>query len=130
MKTENTSILLAALLTIALSGLMIASVLVISTAKAQSNTTEMNATSNATSNTSSSSDDPVVMQTDAAIGAIKDGKTDEGRKHLLEAEKLMEGRPSIADSEKRIEAAIKALNEGDSNGSISQAEEAKKSLVA
>jgi hypothetical protein len=130
MKTENTSILLAALLTIALSGLMIASVLVISTAKAQSNTTEMNATSNATSNTSSSSDDPVVMQTDAAIIAIKDGKTDEGRKHLLEAEKLMEGRPSIADSEKRIEAAIKALNDGDSNGSISQAEEAKKSLVA
>jgi hypothetical protein len=130
MKTENTSILLAALLTIALSGLMIASVLVISTAKAQSNTTEMNATSNATSNTSSSTDDPVVVQTDAAIIAIKDGKTDEGRKHLLEAEKLMEGRPSIADSEKRIEAAIKALNDGDSNGSISQAEEAKKSLVA
>jgi hypothetical protein len=130
MKTENTSILLAALLTIALSGLMIASVLVISTAKAQSNTTEMNATSNATSYTSSSTDDPVVVQTDAAIIAIKDGKTDEGRKHLLEAEKLMEGRPSIADSEKRIEAAIKALNDGDSNGSISQAEEAKKSLVA
>jgi hypothetical protein len=130
MKTENTSILLAALLTIALSGLMIASGLVISTAKAQSNTTEMNATSNATSYTSSSTDDPVVVQTDAAIIAIKDGKTDEGRKHLLEAEKLMEGRPSIADSEKRIEAAIKALNDGDSNGSISQAEEAKKSLVA
>ena len=65
-----------------------------------------------------------------AIIAIKNGKIDEGRKHLLEAEKLMEGRPSIADSEKRIEAAIKALNDGDSNGSISQAEEAKKSLVA
>ena len=130
MKTENTRILLVALLTITLSGLMIASGLVIPTAKAQSNATEMNATSNATSNTSSSTDDPVVVQTDAAIIAIKDGKTDEGRKHLLEAEKLMEGRPSIADSEKRIEAAIKALNDGDSNGSISQAEEAKKSLVA
>ena len=130
MKTENTSILLAALLTIALSGLMIASGLVISTATAQSNTTEMNATSNATSNTSSSSDDPVVMQIDTAIGAIKGGKTDEGRKHLLEAEKLMEGTPSIADSEQRIEAAIKALNDGDSNGSISQAEEAKKPMVA
>ena len=129
MKTENTRILLVALLTITLSGLMIASGLVISTAKAQSNATEMNATSNATSNTSASTDDPVVVQTDAAIIAIKDGKTDEGRKHLLEAEKLMEGRPSIADSEKRIEAAIKALNDGDSNGSIGQAEEAKKSLV-
>jgi hypothetical protein len=130
MKTENTRILLVALLTITLSGLMIASGLVISTAKAQSNATEMNTTSNATSDTSSSTDDPVVVQIDAAIIAIKDGKTDEGRKHLLEAEKLMEGRPSIADSEKRIEAAIKALNDGDSNGSISQAEEAKKSLVA
>ena len=129
MKTENTRILLVALLTITLSGLMIASGLVISTAKAQSNATEMNATSNATSNTSSSTDDPVVVQTDAAIIAINDGKTDQGKKHLLEAEKLMEGRPSIADSEKRIEAAIKALNDGDSNASIGQAEEAKKSLV-
>ena len=130
MKTENTRILLVALLTITLSGLMIASGLVRSTAKAQSNTTEMNATTNETSNTRSSTDDPVVVQTDAAIIAINDGKTDQGKKHLLEAEKLMEGRPSIADSEKRIEAAIKALNDGDSNGSLSQAEEAKKSLVA
>ena len=71
MKTENTSILLAALLTIALSGLMIASGLVISTVTAQSNTTEMNATSNATSNTSSSSDDPVVMQIDTGYRCYK-----------------------------------------------------------
>ena len=129
MKTKNTNILPLALLTTALLGLMIASGSVISTATAQSNTTT-NATTNATTNTSSSTDDPVVVQIDAAISAIKDGKTDEGRKHLFEAEKLMEGKPSIADSEKRIEAAIKALKDGDANGSISQAEEAKKSLVA
>jgi hypothetical protein len=130
MKTKNTNILPLALLTTALLGLMIALGSVISTATAQSNTTATNATTNANKNTSSSSDDPIVVQIDAAISAIKDGKTDEGRKHLFEAEKLMEGKPSIADSEKRIEAAIKALKDGDANGSISQAEEAKKSLVA
>ena len=130
METKNTNILPMALLTTALLGLMVASGSVISTATAQSNTTATNATTNATTNTSSSTDDPVVVQIDAAISAIKDGKTDEGRKHLFEAEKLMEGKPSIADSEKRVEAAIKALSDGDANGSISQAEEAKKSLVA
>ena len=74
MKTENTSILLAALLTITLSGLMIASGLVISTATAQSNTTEMNATSNTTSNTGSSTDDPIVVQTDASYNCYKEWK--------------------------------------------------------
>ena len=130
MKTKNTNILSAALLATALSGLMIVSGMVVSTATAQSNTTEMNATTNATMKASSSSDDPVVTYIDAAIGAIKEEKTDEGRKHLLEAEKLLEGKPYVADSEKRIEAAIKALKDGDSNGSISQAEEAKKLLTA
>src|SRR5215208_5874860 len=122
MKTRNTNILHVALLTTDLLGLMIASGFVISTATAQTNSTSIK--------TNSSSDNTVVVQIDAAIRAIKDGKTGEGRKHLFEAEKLMEGKPSIADSEKRVEAAIKALSDGDSNGSISQAEEAKKSLVA
>ena len=134
MKTKNSNILPLALLTTALLGLMIASGFVISAATAQSNTTETNATTNATTNsttkTSSSSNDPIVIQIDAAISAINDGKTDEGRKSLFEAEKLMEGKPSIADSEKRVEGAIKALSDGDSSGSISQAEEAKKSLAS
>lgn len=129
MKTRNTNVLSAALLATALSGLMIVSGMVVSTATAQSNTTEMNAT-NATMKASSSSDDPVAMHIDAAIAAIKDGKTDEGRKHLLEAENVLEGKPSVADSEKSIEAAIKALKDGDSNGSMSQAQEARKSLTA
>lgn len=138
MKTKNSNILPLALLTTALLGLMIASGFVISAATAQSNTTETNATTNATTNsttnsttkTSLSSNDPIVIQIDAAISAINDGKTDEGRKSLFEAEKLMEGKPSIADSEKRVEGAIKALSDGDSSGSISQAEEAKKSLAS
>ncbi len=132
METKKSNILPVASLIAALLGLMIASGFIVSIATAQSNTTEANSTNSATAiaNTNSSSDDPIVAQIDAAIGAIKDGKSDEGRKHLFEAEKLMEGKPSIADSEKRVEAAIKALSDEDSNGSISQAEEAKKSLVA
>jgi hypothetical protein len=137
METKKSNILPVASLSLiaaALLGLMIAFGFIVSTATAQSNTTEANSTNSATAttntNTNSSSDNPIVAQIDAAIGAIKDGKSDEGRKHLFEAEKLMEGKPSIADSEKRVEAAIKALSDGDSNGSISQAEEAKKSLVA
>ena len=134
MKTKNSNILPLALLTTAVLGLMIASGFVISAATAQSNTTATNATTNATTNsttnTSLSSNDPIVIQIDAAISAINDGKTDEGRKSLFEAEKLMEGKPSIADSEKRVEAAIKALSDGDTNGSVSQAEEAKKSLAS
>ena len=132
METKKSNILPVASLIAALLGLMIASGFIVSIATAQSNTTEANSTNSATAiaNTNSSSDDPIVAQIDAAISAIKDGKSDEGRKHLFEAEKLMEGKPSIADSEKRVEAAIKALSDEDSNGSISQAEEAKKSLVA
>jgi hypothetical protein len=130
MKTKNTNILPVTLLTAALLGLMMASGFVVSTATAQSNTTEMNTTTNTTTNTSSSSDDPAVVQIDAAIAAIKDGKTDEGRKYLFEAEKLMEGNPSIADAENRVEAAIKALKDGDFKGSVNQAEEARKSLDA
>jgi hypothetical protein len=130
MKTKSTNILPVTLLTTALLGLMMALGFVVSTATAQPNATEMNTTANTTTNTSSSSADPVVVQIDAAIAAIKDGKSDEGRKYLFEAEKLMEGNPSIADAEKRVEAAIKALSDGDSNESVNQAEEAKKSLVA
>jgi len=130
MKTKSTNILPVTLLTTALLGLMMASGFVVSTAIAQPNATEMNTTTNTTTNTSSSSADPVVVQINAAIAAIKDGKSDEGRKYLFEAEKLMEGNPSIADAEKRVEAAIKALSDGDSDGSVNQAEEAKKSLVA
>jgi hypothetical protein len=130
MKTKNKNILPVTLLTTALLGLMVASGFVVSTSTAQSNTTAMNTTTNTTTKTSSSSADPVVVKIDAAIAAIKDGKSDEGRKYLFEAEKLMEGNPTIADAEKRVEAAIKALSDGDSNGSVNQIEEARKSLVA
>lgn len=81
MKTKNVNILPVTLLTAALLGLMIASGFAVSIAAAQSNTTAMNTTTNTTTNTStsSSSTDPVVVQIDAAIAAIKDGKSDEGK---------------------------------------------------
>jgi hypothetical protein len=69
------------------------------------------------------------MHIDSAISAIKSGDNDEGRKQLLEAEKSLEGVTSAVDAEKRIEAALKILKDGDSNGSISQAEEAKRLAV-
>jgi hypothetical protein len=93
----------------------------------QSNDASTSATTAAES--SSSSNDAVIMHIDSAISAIKSGDNDEGRKQLLQAEKLLEGVASAVDSEKRIEAALKILKDGDSNGSISQAEEAKKLLT-
>jgi len=130
MKTNNTNILSATILiTGAIAGLILMSNIVLSSATMQSNgDTSTSATTAAES--SSSSTDPVIMHIDSAISSIKSGDNDEGRKQLLEAEKLLEGVESAVDAEKRIEAALKILKDGDSNGSISQADEAKKLLTA
>lgn len=125
MKTNNIGILPAILITGAITGLILMSNIVLSSATMQSNgDTTMTSTA-----TTKSSNDQVIMHIDSAISAIKSGDNDKGRKQLLEAEKLLEGVESAVDSEKRIEAAIKTLKDGDSNGSISQAEQAKKSLT-
>ncbi len=125
MKTNNVGILPAILITGAIAGLILMSNIVLSSATMQSNgDTTMTSTA-----TTKSSNDQVIMHIDSAISAIKSGDNDKGRKQLLEAEKLLEGVESAVDSEKRIEAAIKTLKDGDSNGSISQAEQAKKSLT-
>jgi hypothetical protein len=127
MKTNNTNILSATLITGAIAGLILMSNIVLSSGTMQSD--EDSSTTSATS-TTKSSNDQVIMHIDAAISAIKSGDNDKGRLELLQAEKLLEGVESAVDSEKRIEAAIKILKDGDSNGSISQAEQAKKSLTA
>jgi hypothetical protein len=125
MKNNNVHILPAILITGAITGLILMSNIVLSSATMQSNgDTTMTSTA-----TTKSSNDQVIMHIDSAISAIKSGDNDKGRKQLLEAEKLLEGVESAVDSEKRIEAAIKTLKDGDSNGSISQAEQAKKSLT-
>jgi hypothetical protein len=127
MKTNNTHILSATLITGAIAGMILMSNIVLSNATTmQSNNTG----TTAATTTTKSSNDQVIMHIDAAISAIKSGDNDKGRTHLLEAEKSLEGVKSAVDSEKRIEAAIKILKDGDSNGSISQAEQAKKLLTA
>jgi hypothetical protein len=128
MKTNNAHILSSILITGAIVGLILMSNIVLSNATMQSN--DDASTTATTTSTTKSSNDQVIMHIDAAISAIKGGDNNEGRKQLLEAEKLLEGVKSAVDAEKRIEAAIKILKDGDSNGSISQAEESKKLLTA
>jgi hypothetical protein len=148
MKTNNTNLLSAILITGAVAGLMLNSNIVLSSATLQSNdagtiatttTTTGNMTSNATTGAmpgnattagNMTSNDQVIMHIDAAITAIKSGDNDKGKQQLLESEESLEGVQSAVDAEKRVEAAIKALKDGDSNGSISQAEEAKKLLTS
>ena len=131
MKTNNTNILSTILITGAIAALILMSNIVLSSATMPSNgDTSTSATTATTTSTTKSSNDKVIMNIDSAISSIKSGDNDEGRKQLLEAEKLLEGVESAVDAEKRIEAALKILKDGDSNGSISQAEEAKKLLTA
>ncbi len=125
MKTINVSIVPTILITGAIAGLILMSNIVLSSATMQSN----GDTTTTSTATTKSSNDQVIMNIDSAISAIKSGDNDKGRKQLLEAEKSLEGVASAVDAEKRIEAALKILKDGDSNGSISQAEEAKKLLT-
>lgn len=92
------------------------------------NSSISNSSSTTANNATSTSDNPVVQSIDAAIKAIKDGDKDSGKKLLLKAEEALEGKSDLADAEKRVEASLAALKDGDNNAAISHAEEAKKSL--
>ena len=92
------------------------------------NSSISNSSSTTVNNATSTSDNPVVQSIDAAIKAIKDGDKDSGKKLLLKAEEALEGKSDLADAEKRVEASLAALKDGDNNAAISHAEEAKKSL--
>jgi len=92
------------------------------------NSSISNSSSTTANNTTSTSDNPVVQSIDAAIKAIKDGDKDSGKKLLLKAEEALEGKSDLVDAEKRVEASLAALKDGDNNAAISHAEEAKKSL--
>lgn len=76
----------------------------------------------------STSNQSIGQQIDSAITAIQGGNTDDGRKQLLQSEKLLEDMPSASAAEKHIEAALQALKQADNTGSITHAEEAKKML--
>ena len=93
------------------------------------NSSSMFSTSNSTTaNNTTPSNNPVVQSIDTAIKAIKDGDKDTGKKSLLKAEEALEGKSDLVDAEKRVEASLAALKDGDNNAAISHAEEAKKSL--
>jgi len=60
---------------------------------------------------------------------IKSGDNDGAKKSLLQAESALEGKSNLSGAEKHIEASLKALKEGDTNGALMHAEEAKKGLA-
>ncbi len=94
-----------------------------------SNATSMASNATTTSSAqSSSSSNPAVTYIDAGISAIRSGDNDAGKKSLYEAEVALEDKPESVDAEKHVEAALKALKDGDTNGVIFHAEEAKKTL--
>lgn len=95
------------------------------------NSNVSNSTLNSTSVTNSTStnyDNPIVQSIDAAIKTIKDGDKDLGKKLLLKAEEALEGKSDLVDAEKRIEASLAALKDGDNNSAISQADEARRNI--
>jgi hypothetical protein len=92
------------------------------------NTSISNSSATVNNATSIPSDNPIVQSIDTAIKAIKDGDKDSGKKSLLKAEEALEGKSDLVDAEKRVEASLAALKDGDNNAAISHAEVAKKSL--
>ena len=92
-----------------------------------SNTSSSTANTTGTNATSLPSN-PVVKNLDEGIKAIKADDKSAGKKALLHAESALEGKSDSVDAEKHVEAAIQALKEGDSNGAISQAQQAKEKL--
>ena len=92
-----------------------------------SNTSSSTANTTGTNATSLPSN-PVVKNLDEGIKAIKADDKSAGKKALLHAESALEGKSDAVDAEKHVEAAIQALKEGDTNGAISHAEQAKEKL--
>jgi hypothetical protein len=103
---------------------------VVSYAQTNSTMDMSNSTNSTTANnaTSTSSDNPIVKSIDDAIKAIQNGDKDSGKKSLLKAEEALEGKSGLVDAEKRVEAALAALKDGDTNAAISHAEEAKNNI--
>jgi outer membrane protein assembly factor BamD (BamD/ComL family) len=92
------------------------------------NTTISGSNSTQANNSTSQSDNPTVQSLDDAIKALNAGDKDTAKKLLLKAEESLEGKSNLEDAEKRVEAALAALKDGDINSAISHAEEAKKNL--
>ena len=91
------------------------------TSSNQTNTTAATATDNPNSET--------IKSIDTGISMIKSGDNDGAKKSLYQAESSLEGKPNQGGAEKHIEASLQALKDGDTNGALTHAEEAKKGLA-
>jgi hypothetical protein len=110
-----------------LSVLAIIPILLISnsaTSFGQTNSTASNQTS-----TTNGANSETIKLIDSSVSMIKSGDNDGAKKLLLQAESAIEGKSNLSGAEKHIEASLKALKEGDTNGALMHAEEAKKGLA-
>ncbi len=87
----------------------------------QTNTTAATAADNPNSET--------IKSIDTGISMIKSGDNDGAKESLYQAESSLEGKPNQGGAEKHIEASLQALKDGDTNGALTHAEEAKKGLA-
>ena len=92
------------------------------------NTTTSGSNSTQANNSTAQSDNPTVQSIDDAIKALNAGDKDTAKKLLLKAEESLEGKSNLEGAEKRVEAALAALKDGDINSAISHAAEATQNL--
>ena len=88
-----------------------------------------NTTSSNQASTSNGPNSDIIKSIDSSISMIKSSDSEGAKKSLLQAESSLEDKPNLSGAEKHIEASLKALKEGDTNGALTHAEEAKKGLA-
>ena len=97
----------------------------------QTNATNSTATTSSNQTNTATADNPndeIIKSIDSGILMIKSGDNDGAKKSLYQAEASLEDQPNQGGAEKQIEALLKALKDGDTNGALAHAEEAKNSL--
>ena len=97
----------------------------------QTNATNSTATTSSNQTNTAAADNPnneIIKSIDSGISMIKSGDNDGAKKSLYQAEASLEDQPNQGGAEKQIEASLKALKDGDTNGALAHAEEAKNSL--
>src|SRR6188508_1275315 len=84
----------------------------------QTNATNSTATtsSNQTNTATDNPNNEIIKSIDSSILMIKSGDNDGAKKSLLQAESGLEDKPNLSGAEKHIEASLKALKDGDTNG--------------
>ncbi len=94
----------------------------------QTNATNSTTTISNQTNTADNPNNEIIKSIDSGIMMIKSGDNDGAKKSLYQAEASLEDQPNQGGAEKQIEASLKALKDGDTNGALAHAEEAKNSL--